>query len=138
MANKERGALTLRAGTFGELTLLLTTNACCDMEDRANKPFDDVIDGLNKGNVRDIRWLLWACLQEHHAATVKTPADAGRVIDEAGGIAGVARQLTRFMTLNTADAPTADPPEGGSTSTGPPSAEAPTGVDSTLTPVASA
>lgn len=134
MANKERGALTLDAGSFGSLTLFLTTNACCDMEDRAGKAFDEVIDGLNKGNMRDIRWLLWACLQEYHGDQIKEPRDAGQVIDEAGGVGGVTRQLTRFMTLNTADAPKAEEGDGKN----PPSAEAPTGVDSTLTPVASA
>lgn len=122
MANKERGELRLAAGDQ-EYTLKLTTNACCEMEDRAGKVFDRVISDAGRGSLRDVRWLLWAALQEHHGDTVKTAPDAGRVIDEMGGLAKVAIKINELMALNSDD-----PAVTGDGSVNPQSAEALTGA----------
>lgn len=124
MANKERGELRLAAGDQ-EYTLKLTTNSCCEMEERSGKVFDAVIRDAGKGSVRDIRWLLWATLQEHHGEAVKTAKDAGNVIDQMGGLANVAVKMNELMELNR---------DGGKAAEGsgnPPSAEGSTGAVST-------
>lgn len=126
MANKERGELRLAAGDQ-EYTLKLTTNSLCEMEDLAGKVTDVVIAGAAKGSLRDVRWLLWAAMQEHHAATVKTAKDAGRVIDLMGGLAKVALKMNELMALNRDDG--AEASAGGEGN--PPSAEASTGAGST-------
>jgi hypothetical protein len=100
MANPERGEMTLVAGEQ-TYTLRLTTNACCDLEDRSGHKLDDVFRRAYDGGIRDLRWLIWAALQDRHADQAKTPADAGRIIDEAGGIQGVLQQMIAFMKLNT-------------------------------------
>jgi len=129
MANRERGEMTLAAGE-STYVMRLTTNACCDLEDRSGKLLDDVVRGAFRGSVRDLRWLLWGSLQDRHADTVKTPEDAGRVIDAAGGIQGVLAQVTAFMKLN-ADP---SPPAKEAAPVDPPSAQSDrAGVDSTST-----
>lgn len=102
MANRERGELGLVAGDQ-TYTLRLTTNACCELEDRAGKNYDEVVQNALRGSIRDIRMLLWGCLQDRHGDVVLTLDDAGRLIDDAGGIRGVIEQLQRFVTLNADD-----------------------------------
>jgi hypothetical protein len=103
MANKERGELRLSVGDQ-EYTLKLTTNACCEMEDRAGKVFDAVIAAASKGSLRDLRWLLWAMLQEYHSDTVITAQDVGKIIDRMGGLAKVAGKINEMLALNRDDA----------------------------------
>lgn len=134
MANKERGEVRLAAGD-DTYTLKLTINACCELEERSGKYFDDVVAAANAGSLIYVRWLLWATLQEHHAKTVKTPADAGRVIDRMGGLPAVSAKLTELMALNRDDREKAGKPDGKSD---PRVAEAPPGGGSTSTPAASA
>jgi hypothetical protein len=100
MANRERGEMTLVAGAQ-TYTLRLTTNACCELEDRSGKHLDDIFRSAYEGGIRDLRWLIWAALQDRHADAANTPADAGRIIDDAGGIQGVLQQMIAFMKLNT-------------------------------------
>lgn len=134
MANKERGEMTLVAGA-DTYVLRLTTNACCELEDKSAKLLDDIVRGAMRGSVRDLRWLLWASLQDKHHETVKSPVDAGEVIDAAGGIQGVLRQMTAFMKLNAdPDPPKAE--EGAKPD--PPAAQASTGADSLSTLAVSA
>jgi hypothetical protein len=99
MANRERGEMLL-ATPKHTYTMRLTTNACADLEDRSGKLVDEIIRGAYRGSVRDLRWLLWAALQDQHADTVVAPQDAGRIIDEAGGIQGMLAQLQAFMKMN--------------------------------------
>jgi len=135
MANRERGEMTLATPT-DTYTLRLTTNACADLEDRCGKLVDDIVRGAYRGSVRDLRWLLWAALQDKHAATVKEPSDAGTIIDAAGGIKGVLAQMIAFMKLNADESVSVK--KDGVTKADPPSAQAAaSGVDSTLTPAAS-
>jgi hypothetical protein len=135
MANRERGEMTLVAGEV-VYTLKLTTNACCDLEERSGQLFDDVTRAVNKGSVKAVRWLLWAALQAYHADTVKGPPDVGPIIDAAGGLLGVVQQLTAFMQLNTDEE---GAPEGSAKGgTRPPAAEVSAGGGSTSTPGSSA
>lgn len=130
MANRERGEMIL-ATPMHTYTLRLTTNACADLEDRSGKLVDEIIRGAYRGSVRDLRWLLWASLQNSHADTVLQPTDAGRIIDDAGGIQGVLAQMIAFIKLN---ADESAPKEGGVAPADPPQAQAEaSGVDSTST-----
>jgi hypothetical protein len=139
MANRERGEMILATSTH-TYTMRLTTNACADLEDRSGKLVDDVVRGAYRGSVRDLRWLLWAALQDKHADTVIEPQDAGRIIDDAGGIQGMLAQLVAFMKMNS----DSSAPEGQVTSAAagerPIAAQATagSGVGSTSTPVVSA
>jgi hypothetical protein len=138
MANKERGEMLLVAGNQ-TYTLRLTTNACCEVEDRSGKLFDDVMVGVKKGSFSSLRWFLWAALQEHHADTVKTPKDAGSILDAAGGIVGLIDQMQAFIALN--EPPASDERGGtdqGAPPTRPPDAHlAVSGADSISTPALS-
>lgn len=163
MANRERGEVTLAAHNQ-TYTLRLTTNACCELEDRlaragevvherrllhatkdgpsttipVTRPrlLDDVVAGVFRGSVRDLRWLLWAALQDKHSDTVPTPERAGDLIDSAGGVAGVTTQMMAFMTMNAEPAEETRGTPGG-TSADPQTAEG-VGVGSTSTLVVSA
>ena len=138
MANKERGEMTLVAGAQ-TYTLRLTTNACCEVEDRSGKLFDVIMHGAYQGSVRDLRWLLWASLQDCHQETVKTPADAGGIIDDAGGVRGVLTQIIAFVKLNTEGQPEASQPNGSVTDPDPTETQADgAGADSISTPAPSA
>jgi hypothetical protein len=104
MANKERGEMRLIAGEQ-EYVLFLTLNAACDLEDRSGKTFEELQTALTRrGSLTALRWLLWGALQHYHGAAIKTPQDAGKIIEAAGGISGLIDQMTAFITLN-------EPPE---------------------------
>jgi hypothetical protein len=135
MANRERGQMLLTTPTH-TYTLRLTTNACVDLEDRSGKLVDEIIRGAYRGSVRDLRWLLWASLQDAHADTVVEPKDAGTIIDDAGGIQGVLAQMILFMKLNSdARAPEGQVTAAADTNPNPaPTQAAVSGVGSTSTP----
>lgn len=133
MANRERGEMRLATPTQ-TYTLRLTTNACVDLEDRSGKLVDEVIRGAYRGSVRDLRWLLWASLQDGHADTVKEPTDVGVIIDDAGGIKGVLAQMIAFVKLN---ADEHAPKEGVAPADPLPAQAEVSGVDSTSTLAAS-
>lgn len=100
MANRERGEMTLVAGaqTF---MLRLTTNACCDLEDQSGKNFEEHLDLWNtQRRATSFRWIVWAALQDKHAKVVKTPVDAGLIID-ACDETELVRLMAAFVTLNT-------------------------------------
>lgn len=78
-------------------TLELTFNARCDLEERAGKFTDEIVKDALKGSARDLRWIVWAALQQHHANAVKTAEDAGLVIDAVGGTRSMAAQLLTFL-----------------------------------------
>ena len=112
MANPERGEFVLRAGPR-QLTLRLTTNAMAEVEDLGGRTFDQILVGLNRGSVRDIRLFLWAALRDRHpdlATEDRRSLHAiGDLIDTIGGLAGLIDQLRAFLVLND-EAPPA--PEG--------------------------
>lgn len=133
MANRERGEIGLVAKDGTDYTLRLTTNAVCELEDRSGRLFDDIVKGVMNGRVKDMRWLIWAAMQDHHAEAVTTPQAAGDVIDACGGLAVVSAQMQAFIGLNADDSPKEEGAEPN-----PPRAEASRGADSTSTPDVSA
>ncbi len=137
MANKERGEVSLvaRDKTY---TLALTTNGACELEAASGRKLEQVFRGALAYSLVDMRWMVWGALQEHHSDEIKTPKDAGKFIDDAGGLAKVWTSLNAFQQAN-ADTST-DQPKGKSGGVAdPPEAQAEaTGNGSTLTLVASA
>lgn len=82
MANRERGELRL-VTPDQTYTLRITTNACCELEDLSGHSFEEHITRWNKDHrISAFRWLIWASLQDQHRQTVRTPEDAGRIIDQ--------------------------------------------------------
>lgn len=95
MANREKGEVSL---TIGErtFTLVLNTNAMAEIEDQLS-----LLDGkernwdyfasrmVNKktAGVRDVRLLFWGMAREFHPEI--TLKEAGRLIDQAGGVVGL-------------------------------------------------
>lgn len=103
MANRERGEMTLAVDqpTYvdGQLvvddaglpvvtrvsyTLRLTINACCDLEDRSGHAWHEwLTEWKARRHTRPLRWLLWASLQDRHAAQFPTVTEVGRLMDDA-------------------------------------------------------
>lgn len=136
MANKERGEWTLVAGP-DRYTLRLTTNACCELEEFAGRLFEEIQARANRGSLVNLRFLLWAALQEHHADLATPDKDGlkriGEIIDAGGGIPGLITQVKAFLLWN-ADSGEA-PKKAGAASAGPRPlvAQASIGVSSVLT-----
>jgi hypothetical protein len=108
MANKERGELKLTAGSQS-YTMRLTTNAACELEELAGgRTLEQVVTGCMRGSSKDVRFLLWACLREHHPDVATDDKDGlkaiGRIMDDAGGLTGIAEQLQALLKLNADDA----------------------------------
>lgn len=136
MANPERGEMELVCGdqTF---VLRLTTNACCELEAKSGKSYEEhLIDWDRRKRVTAFRWLLWACLQDKHANIAATPEAVGILIDQ-GDPKSLMRVMASFFASNNEEVkkliaqrlladPKQDPP------TDPPPAQATAGVDSTL------
>lgn len=100
MANRERGEMRLQAGAT-EYTLRLTLNAACELEDRSGKTLQELqTAAVTRGSMTAFRWLLWGALQDRHGDSVKTPQDAGQVLEAAGGIEALIDRMAEFMTLN--------------------------------------
>lgn len=140
MANRERGEIEVAAR--GKVyTLALTTNGACEIESASGRLFEDICLGVQKYAIRDMRWLLWGALQEYHAQEIKTPADAGKFIDDAGGLALVWARMNDFLKVNadgSTDLPPLKKPGKDGAAEDPPHAQAPNGNGSTSTPDASA
>ncbi len=137
MANQERGEVDLaaRGQTY---TLVLSTNGACALEAASGKTVEAIFQGAIQRRVLDMRWMIWGCLQEKHAAEILTPLDAGTFIDDAGGLAIVWNALNGFATLN-ADPRPPDPSEGTGAAVDPPIAQdAARGNGSISMPAASA
>ncbi len=137
MANKERGEVSLvaRDKTY---TLALTTNGACELEAASGRTLEQVFRGALKYSLVDMRWMVWGALQEHHSEEITTPKDAGRFIDDAGGLAKVWTALNAFQQAN-ADTSTDQPTAKSGGVADPPRAQvAVNGTGSTSTPDASA
>lgn len=144
MANKQKGEFTLKAGK-ARYTLRLTTNAVCELEDFAGaqnsvgvgRTWDQVLQGIDKGSLKDVRLFFWVALREHHpdiATDDLTSLKAvGNIIDQAGGLMGVAKQIAQLVQLNAADTSGDDTEEEPPKVARPPDAQAGTGVGSTPT-----
>lgn len=138
MANQERGEMTLVCGaqTF---VLRLTTNACCELEARSGKTYEEHLRDWNKlHRVTAFRWLVWVCLQDQHAEVAKTPEMVGPILDGCDQ-KQVMKVMAAFIAMNNDEVKKliaagllseqkADPPR----------AQVDAGVDSTLTLVGSA
>ena len=99
MANRERGEVSLVVdGTA--YVLRPTINAICEVEDLTGMTFTQLADRAGTGDIRSMRALLWAYLQDRHADEIKTPADAGRWVERAGGLPGVEAALRDVVALN--------------------------------------
>ena len=144
MANKQKGEFILKAGKQ-RYTLRLTTNAVCELEDFAGaqtkagvgRTWDQVLQGIDKGSLKDVRLFFWVALREFHPDVASDDIGSlktiGNVIDQAGGLMGVAKQITALVTLNAAipdeEDTEAEPPKVDR----PPDAQVGTGVGSTPT-----
>lgn len=102
MGNAQRGEITITAGEQ-QYTLVLDTNALALLDDAHEAGAWDVFEKAAKGRPGAIRKFVWAALQRHHAGTVKTFDDAGRVIDAAGGILAIGQQFEALQTAATPD-----------------------------------
>lgn len=116
MANRQRGEITYRLGTK-RYTLRLTTNAVCELEDFTaaqtklglgnGRTWDQVLQGIDRGSLKDLRLFFWVALREHHPeiatddpASLKT---IGTLIDEAGGALAVVKQVSKLLEANAAE-----------------------------------
>jgi hypothetical protein len=138
MANKERGEFALQVQDRA-YTLRLTTNACCELEDFAQgRTWDQVMAGVRQGRMKDVRLLIWTALGNTIPTGIRQ-AGIGeghrRLIDEAGGLAGILGQIQAFLQMNLPEAE--DVVSGGSAEARPPNAQAGTGDRSTSTPAPS-
>lgn len=97
-ANKERGEIPLKVGDT-TYVLKLTSNACCAMETASGRTFSQLLAGVANECLSDIRLMLWAMLQAHHPTL--TLLDVGDLIDEAGGVLEVDKQLGLVVRVNT-------------------------------------
>ena len=68
MGNSARGEHAIEIDG-AEYTLRMSINAICELEDRADRPIEQIGSRLTNGDagVRDIRLLWWAALRDHHA-----------------------------------------------------------------------
>lgn len=107
VANRERGELRLVARDRAYV-LRLTVEACCHLEDLADRTLTAVIDGANRGSATDIRLLMWAALQPFHREAAQTVTGVGNLIDRMGGVPAAHEALERLVALNLDDAPDDD------------------------------
>jgi hypothetical protein len=105
MANRQKGEVNLVVDgrTF---TLVLDIDAMCALEEHFSTPshdatWDEIAVKVNKGSVRVVRALIWAMLQRHHPEL--SVVDAGHLMNDAGGILGLAKVLKVAMESATPD-----------------------------------
>lgn len=99
MANREKGEVSLVIDGQA-FTLVLNTNAMAEIEDQLSRLegkdrnwdfFSARLMDPKKAGVRDVRLLMWGMTREHHPQV--TLADAGRMVDRAGGMGSLANLL---------------------------------------------
>ncbi len=142
MANRARGELTCKLGKTSYV-LRLTTNAVCELEDFTaaqtttgiGRTWDQVLQGIDRGSLKDVRLFFWVALREHHADIASdAPASLkaiGTIIDDAGGALAVVKSITKLLTVNSAVKE--DDEEEVPKAARPPGAQAGTGGDSNPT-----
>jgi len=99
VANRERGEQRLVVAGVAYV-LRLTVAAACELQDRSGRTFDAITAGVAIGRMVDLRWLLWAALQDRHASEFQTAETAGALIDRAGGVFAIRLPLAEFVELN--------------------------------------
>lgn len=102
MANRQRGEIALIVAGQ-DYTLRLTTDGIAQLEDACSTPekamfFPDILALVLRGSVKYTRLFVWACLREAHPEM--TVADAGTLMDGAGGPIGFA-QLVEAVVATT-------------------------------------
>ena len=77
----------------------LTTNSCCELEDRSGKSFEEWNRlWANEHRMVAFRWMVWAALQDKHRELVPNPQAAGALIDTADSDS-LMRVMTSFLVL---------------------------------------
>ena len=128
MANEQKGEVGLEVNGK-RYTLKPTFNALCELEELTGKTFGEIATSAQKSRVGALRQLVWAYLQEYHADEIKTVKDAGRWVQDAGGLMRVSETIAKLNALNT---------EESAQEENPPGAQAGTGASSKSSPVAAA
>jgi hypothetical protein len=119
VANRERGEFRLVARDR-DYVLRLTVEACCHLEDLADRTLSTVINGANEGSATDIRLLMWAALQPFHRKAAQTVTAVGSLIDRLGGVPAAHEAIGRLIALNLDDAPDDDDKQSESDTDKPP------------------
>lgn len=99
MANRERDEVDLSVGDQ-TYTLVLTTNAMCEVEEKMSTPlrrvsFADVLIASKHHSVAATRAIFWACLREHYPQI--TLDAAGKLMDQAGGAKTFAEKFAAMV-----------------------------------------
>jgi len=134
IGNPEQGEVDLHVkDKDGNITktyvLKVSMKAGRALQQKHKKPFGQIVASLDQLDLDSMQELAFAVLQKHHSDQVKTPDDAGEVIDEAGGIIPFATAFKALMGLKDED---------GKGTENPPTAQSSTTGASTSTPVAPA
>lgn len=93
----------------GRISLALSFNAMCAIEQESKRTFADVLGHMNSGSISDIRLVFWASMRS--AKPGVTLDEAGNVIDEIG-FGEVMKALTEVISasgLIEKDAPAKNP-----------------------------
>lgn len=82
MTTKARGVATLTIDGV-ELKLRLGMNALCALEEKFDKGIQEIFESMRSNpRLTMIRTVFFHALQEFHADTIKTEADAAKLIDK--------------------------------------------------------
>jgi hypothetical protein len=100
MANRERGEVGIQGPDGKGYTFVLTLNAMCELEQKADVPFQAFVKNLD--TISRIRLLFWCAAREHHPDLDE--AAIGSLLQSAGGIRALTPLLTQLMTATNPDA----------------------------------
>lgn len=91
MANPHRGEVLFKTPD-AEYTLVLSTNALCELETEVGKSIPAIVADLER--MTTLRAVLWACLRTKHCQI--SLAQAGEIMDSAG-MAETTDAITRAL-----------------------------------------
>jgi hypothetical protein len=100
MANRERGEVSIQGPDGQSYTFVLTLNAMCELEQKADVPFQTFVANLN--TISRIRSLFWCAAREHHPDLDE--AAIGTLLQSVGGIRTLTPMLTELMAASNPDA----------------------------------
>lgn len=122
MANPQRGEAGVVVGGK-RYTLRPTFDSLCELEELTDKPFDQILAGVQQGRVSGLRAVLWCLLQDQHAKEFPALKDASAWIDKLGGVQKALEVVQEVMGANVDEEETAkasDPPIAQDAGTGEP------------------
>jgi hypothetical protein len=91
MANRDKGEVSLDLGGTS-YTLALGTNQLIALEDLFEPmTLEEIFGSASRGSFKHIRGLMWAATLKYHPGLSVT--DVGNLIDQAGGVFGLSKQL---------------------------------------------